>query len=166
MKSLSPGVVVRPYHRRLEADIANDLFVDYDLVVDGTDDSATRYLVNETAVARGIPLISGAISQWEGQVSTFAPADGTPCYACVFPDPAAPGTALSCAEGGVVGPLPGVIGSIMAVEAIKEITGAGQGLRGRMLIHDALWGENRTITLKRRADCPVCGGLPAGGAAS
>ncbi len=166
MKSLSPGVVVRPYHRRLEADIANDLFADYDLVVDGTDDSATRYLVNETAVARGIPLISGAISQWEGQVSTFAPADGTPCYACVFPDPAAPGTALSCAEGGVVGPLPGVIGSIMAVEAIKEITGAGQGLRGRMLIHDALWGENRTITLKRRADCPVCGGLPAGGAAS
>ncbi len=166
MKALNPGVIVRPYHRRFEADIAGDLFADYDLVLDGTDDVATRYLVNEAAARVGIPLISGAISQWEGQVSIFAPNDGTPCYACVFPDPAAPGLAPSCAEGGVVGPLPGVIGSIMAVEAIKEITGAGQGLRGRMLIHDALWVENRTLTLKRRAGCPVCSGLPAGDAAS
>jgi molybdopterin/thiamine biosynthesis adenylyltransferase len=166
MKALNPGSHVRPYHRRLKADIARDLLADYDLVLDGTDDVATRYLVNDTAAALGIPLISGAISQWEGQVSTFAPKDGTPCYACVFPDPAAPGLAPSCAEGGVVGPLPGVIGSIMALEAIKEITGAGESLRGRMLIHDALWGEHRTITLKRRADCLVCSDLPAGGAAS
>lgn len=157
MKELNPAGIVRPYHRRLEADIARDLFAAYDLVLDGTDDAGTRYLVNETATALGIPLISGAISQWEGQVSTFAPADGTPCYACVFPDQAAAGLAPSCAEGGVAGPLPGVIGSIMAVEAIKEICGIGEGLRGRMLIYDALWGEHRSITLTRNADCKVCG---------
>jgi molybdopterin/thiamine biosynthesis adenylyltransferase len=156
MRAQNPFVTVRPYHRRLTADIARDLFADYDLVLDGTDDSATRYLVNETAVALGKPLISGALSQWEGQIALFDPAHGGPCYQCIFPQAAAPGLAPSCAEAGVIGPLPGVIGSMMALEAIKLITGAGQNLRGRMLIHDALYAEHRTIRLHQRDDCPVC----------
>lgn len=157
MKALNPRVVVRPYNRRLDDSIAADLFADYDIVLDGTDNLDTRYLVNRAAVACGIPLISGALTQWEGQISTFHPAAGAPCYQCIFPTPPADGLAPSCAEAGVLGPLPGIVGTIMAAEVVKEITGAGQSLRGRMMIHDALWGENRTIALKPRADCPVCG---------
>lgn len=156
MRAQNPFVQVRPYHRRLTADVAADLFADYDLILDGTDDSATRYLVNTTAVALGKPLISGALSQWEGQIALFDPARGGPCYQCVFPQAAAPGLAPSCAEAGVIGPLPGVIGSMMALEAIKLITDAGQDLRGRMLIHDALYAEHRTIRLHKRDDCPTC----------
>jgi molybdopterin/thiamine biosynthesis adenylyltransferase len=114
-------------------------------------------MVNAAAVATGRPLIAAALSQWEGQISVYAPGDGTPCYRCIFPEAPAPGLAPSCAEAGVLGPLPGVLGTMMAVEAVKEITGAGESLRGRMLIYDALHGETRTIRLKKRADCPVCG---------
>ena len=142
---------------RLDPDSAAALMADYDLVLDGTDNFDTRYLVNRAAVAAGKPLISGALSQWEGQVSLFDPASGGPCYECIFPTAPAAGLAPSCAEAGVLGPLPGVVGTMMAVEAIKRITGAGQGLRAEMLIYDALWGETRKIALKRRADCPVCG---------
>lgn len=156
MRAQNPFVTVRPYNRRMTADMARDLFADYDLILDGTDDSATRYLVNESAVALGKPLISGALSQWEGQIALFDPARGGPCYQCIFPQAAAPGLAPSCAEAGVIGPLPGVIGSMMALEAIKLITGAGQDLRGRMLIHDALHAEHRTIRLHKRDDCPAC----------
>ncbi|MFU8863642.1 MAG: HesA/MoeB/ThiF family protein [Rhodobacterales bacterium] len=152
----NPFVTLRPYHRRLTADVASELFADYDLILDGTDNSETRYLVNATAVALGKPLISGALSQWEGQIALFDPARGGPCYQCVFPQAAAPGLAPSCAEAGVIGPLPGVIGSMMALEAIKLITSAGQDLRGRMLIHDALHAEHRTIRTHARPDCPVC----------
>lgn len=156
MRAQNPFVTPRPYNRRLTADMARDLFADYDLILDGTDDSDTRYLVNKTAAALGKPLISGALSQWEGQIALFDPARGGPCYQCIFPEAAAPGLAPSCAEAGVIGPLPGVIGSMMALEAIKLITGAGQDLRGRMLIHDALHAEHRTIRLHRRDDCPIC----------
>ncbi|PUB18569.1 HesA/MoeB/ThiF family protein [Yoonia sediminilitoris] len=158
MKAQNPFVVVRPYQRRLEEEIAADLFADYDLILDGTDNFDTRYLVNRTAVALGKPLIAGALTQWEGQISLYAPAQGTPCYECVFPT--APDSALvpSCAEAGVIGPLPGVIGAMMAVEAVKLITGAGDGLGGRMLIYDALYAQTRTINIKPRADCAVCGG--------
>ena len=156
MRAQNPFVTPRPYNRRLTADMARDLFADYDLILDGTDDSDTRYLVNKTAVALGKPLISGALSQWEGQIALFDPARGGPCYQCIFPEAAAPGLAPSCAEAGVIGPLPGVIGSMMALETIKLITGAGQDLRGRMLIHDALHAEHRTIRLHRREDCPIC----------
>ena len=156
MRAQNPFVTPRPYNRRLTADMASDLFADYDLILDGTDDSDTRYLVNKTAAALGKPLISGALSQWEGQIALFDPARGGPCYQCIFPEAAAPGLAPSCAEAGVIGPLPGVIGSMMALEAIKLITGAGQDLRGRMLIHDALHAEHRTIRLHRRDDCPIC----------
>ncbi len=157
MQAQNPNVTVLPYHRRLTDEIAADLFADFDLILDGTDNFDTRYLANRTAVALGKPLISGALSQWEGQLSVFDPANDAPCYQCIFPEAPAPGLAPSCAEAGVVGPLPGVVGSMMAVEAIKVITGAGQALRGEMLIYDALYGESRKITLSRRADCPICG---------
>jgi len=157
MLAQNPNVVVRPYYRRLTEEIAADLFADYDMILDGTDNFDTRYLANRTAVALGKPLISGALSQWEGQLSVFDPATSGPCYQCIFPEAPAQGLAPSCAEAGVIGPLPGVVGSMMAVEAIKVITGAGQALRGEMLIYDALYGESRKITLSRRADCPVCG---------
>ncbi len=148
---------VRPYHRRLTESVADALFADFDLILDGCDDFDTRYLVNRTAVARGLPLVGAALSQWEGQISVYDTARGTPCYRCVFPERPAPGLAPTCAEAGVLGPLPGVVGAMMAVEAVKLLTDAGEPLRGRMLIYDALYAEARTIALKRRADCPVCG---------
>lgn len=158
MKAQNPFVTVRPYQRRFDDDIAADLLKDYDLLLDGTDNFATRYLANRAAVAAGIPLVSGALSQWEGQISVFDPKNDAPCYQCIFPEAPAPGLAPSCAEAGVIGPLPGVIGAIMALEAIKVITKAGAPLRGDMLIYDALYGETRRMRLKRRPDCPVCGG--------
>lgn len=157
MKAINPFLEVRPYHRKLSADIAEDLIGDYDLVLEGTDDLDTKYLVNRAAAARCVPVIGAALSQWEGQISTFAPAEGAPCYACVFPSAPAPGLSATCAEAGVLGPLPGVLGTMMAVEAVKELTGAGEGLRGRLFLYDALWGETRVIATRRRADCPVCG---------
>lgn len=157
MRAQNPFVTVLPYERRLAEEDAADLIADFDLVLDGTDNFNTRYLVNRVCVAQGKPLISGALSQWEGQVSVFDPKNDAPCYQCIFPDAPAAGLAPSCAEAGVIGPLPGVIGSMMAVEAIKVITGAGSVLRGEMMIYDALYGETRKIQLKRRPDCPVCG---------
>ena len=156
MTAQNPFVTVRPYNRRLTAEIAGELFADYDLILDGSDNAETRYLVNDAAVARRIPLVSGALSQWEGQLSVFDPAQGAPCYSCVFPEPAAAGLASSCAEGGVFGPLPGVIGAMMAAEGMKVLAGAGDPLLGRMMIYDALSGEIRMIGIKRRKDCPTC----------
>lgn len=158
VQALTPFVTLRPYHRRLTEEIARDLIADYDLVLDGTDNFDTRYLVNRICVELGKPLISGAMTQWEGQVSLYHPAAGAPCYRCVFPDRPAPGMVPTCAEAGVVAPLPGIIGSIMATEAVKHLTGAGETLAGRLMIHDALYAETRVIAVKRRADCPVCGG--------
>lgn len=157
MKAQNPFVVVRPYNRRLSEADAAALIADYDMILDGTDNFETRYLVNRVCVSLKKPLIAAALTQWEGQISTYDPAKGAPCYQCIFPESPSPDLAPSCAEAGVLGPLPGVVGSMMAVEAVKEITGAGEGLRGRMMIYDALYGENRTISLKRRQDCPVCG---------
>lgn len=157
MEAQNPFITVRPYHRRLTDDIAAELVGEYDLVLDGTDNFETRYLVNAACVAAGVPLVSGALSQWEGQLSVFEPAKGAPCYRCIFPEAPAAHLAPSCAEAGVIGPLPGVIGSMMAIEAIKVITDAGTPARGQMLIYDALYGENRTIQIARRADCATCG---------
>lgn len=159
LKAQNPYVVVRPYQRRLSEGDAADLFAEYDVILDGTDNFETRYLSNRVAAKLGKPLISGALSQWEGQISVFDPASGSPCYQCIFPQAPAAGLAPSCAEAGVISPLPGVVGSMMAVEAVKLITGAGATLRGEMLIYDALWGETRKIRLKRRDDCPVCRAL-------
>ena len=157
MRALNPFVEVRPYHRRLDEAVAADLLGEYDLVLDGTDNFDTRYLVNRACVAAGKPLISAAITQWEGQISLYDPARGGPCYECVFPVRPAPGMVPTCAEAGVAAPLPGVVGAMMAVEAIKHITDAGSGLRGRLMIYDALYAETRVIGVKQRADCAVCG---------
>ena len=156
--ALNPFITVRPYQRRLTEEIAADLIADYDLILDGTDNFDTRYLVNRVCVGLGKPLISAAITQWEGQISLYHPAGGSPCYDCIFPVRPASGMVPSCAEAGVVSPLPGIIGSMMALEAVKHITGAGQGLAGRLLIYDALYAESRVIGIKRRDDCVICGG--------
>jgi molybdopterin/thiamine biosynthesis adenylyltransferase len=157
MQALNPFVEVRAIEARLSAANAAEIIAGYDLILDGSDNFDTRYLVNRMAVAAGKPLISAAITQWEGQMSLYDPARGAPCYDCVFPVRPEPGMVPTCAEAGVVAPLPGVLGAMMALEAIKEVTGAGEGLRGRLLIHDALYGETRMIRVERRADCAVCG---------
>ena len=157
MQALNPFITVRPYHRRLTESEAPTLFADYDLILDGTDNFDTRYLANRIAVSLKKPLISAAITQWEGQISLYEPANGGPCYACIFPERPAEGLAPSCAEAGVIAPLPGVLGSMMALEAVKYLTQAGEPLRGALLIYDGLYGETRKITTKQRPDCPICG---------
>lgn len=162
MLAQNPYIDVKPYARRLTQDIAAELIADYDLILDGTDNFETRYLVNKTCVAAGKPLISAALTQWEGQISTYDPAQGAPCYQCIFPQAPSAELAPSCAAAGVLGPLPGVLGAMMAVEAIKELIGAGEGLKGQLFIYDALYGESRKIALKRRLDCPICGPICGG----
>jgi len=157
MQAINPFITVNPYHRRLSPEDAEVLFADYDLILDGTDNFDTRYLTNQTAVKLGKPLIAAAITQWEGQISLYDPAQDGPCFACVFPERPAEGLVPSCAEAGVIAPLPGVLGSMMALEAIKALTGAGETLRGALLIYDGLYGETRRISVKRHAGCPVCG---------
>lgn len=157
LRAQNPFVEILPYYRHLDGDSARELFADYDYILDGTDNFETRYMINEVAVFHGKPLISAAMTQWEGQISIYDPAREGPCYQCVFPEIPAPGLVPSCAEAGVVGPLPGVIGSLMALETVKEITQAGEGLRGYLLMYDGLYAEMRKISVKRRADCPICG---------
>ena len=157
MKALNPFITVQCYNRRLDDAVARDLIADHDLILDGTDNFDTRYLVNRICAELGKPLIAGAITQWEGQLSLWHPSEGGPCYECVFPTRPAPGLVPTCAEAGVAAPLPGVIGSMMAMEAVKHLTGAGETLRGRLMIHDALYAETRVITVKRRPDCAACG---------
>ena len=161
MKARNPHLTVRPYHRKLTEEIAEDLFADYDLIIDGTDSLAARRLANAVCVKLGKPYLTAAITQWEGQISLYHPASGGPCYGCVFPTDPAPGLVPTCAEAGVAGPLPGVLGSMLAIEAVKWIVGAGEPLRGRMLIYDALFGESRGIGLKPAPDCAVCQGAGA-----
>ena len=156
-KALNPFVTVLPYQRRLDEASARDLIANADIVLDGTDNFDTRYLVNRICVELGKPLLAGAIAQWEGQVALYEPARGGPCMECVFPVRPAAGLAPACAEAGVIAPLPGVVGSMMALEAVKRLTGAGDPLMGRLMIYDGLYGETRTMLAKRRADCPVCG---------
>ncbi|MEE2861443.1 MAG: HesA/MoeB/ThiF family protein [Paracoccus sp. (in: a-proteobacteria)] len=154
MLKLNPRIDVTPLLRRIgESD--GELIADHDLVIDGTDSFDGRAAINRACVAAGVPLIWGAIAQWEGQATLFDPARGGPCMACLFRT--APVHDAPCAEAGVVGALPGVIGSVMALEAIKHLTGAGQGLRGRMMLFDGLYGENRMVEVARDSDCPVCG---------
>jgi len=156
LEALNPYTNVLTYTRRLSDDIARDLFDDFDLIIDGTDNFDTRRLSNRTAVDLGLPLISGALSQWEGQITIFDPTRGAPCYHCLFPEDPAPELAPSCAAAGVLGPLPGIIGTMMAAEAIKLLTNAGTPLLGYMLIYDALDAEVRKLKISRRADCEVC----------
>jgi molybdopterin/thiamine biosynthesis adenylyltransferase len=158
---LNPHVAVEPHRTRLDPGNADALVGAYDLVLDGSDNFATRGAVNAACVRAAKPLISAAMSQWEAQLALFDPARGGPCYACVFPETPAAGLAPACAEAGIVGALPGVAGAMMALEAIKHVAGAGEGLRGAMLVYDALHAEVRRFRTAPRADCPVCAG--AGG---
>lgn len=158
LAALNPHVTLAPDHRRLTPEIAAALFADYDLILDGSDNFDTRYLVNRVAAAQGKPLIAAALTQWEGQLSLYDPARGHACYECVFPDRPAPGMVPACAEAGVAGPLPGVVGAMMAMEAVKHLTGAGEGLAGRLMLYDALSAEVRVIRTRRRAGCAACGG--------
>ncbi|MFT5629257.1 MAG: molybdopterin/thiamine biosynthesis adenylyltransferase [Gammaproteobacteria bacterium] len=158
MTAQNPFITVRPYKRHLTAQDAAAIIGGYDLVLDGTDNFETRYLVNATCAALGKPLIAAALTQWEGQISLYDPASDAPCFACIFPDAPDPALVPSCAEAGVIGPLPGVVGSMMALEAVKEITAAGESLRGRLMIYDALYSQVRVVRAKRRPDCAVCGG--------
>jgi molybdopterin/thiamine biosynthesis adenylyltransferase len=162
MRALNPFIAVKPYNRKLTEDIALDLIADHDLVLDGTDDLDTRYLVNRSCVTAAVPLISGALTQWEGQLGLYDPSRGGPCYACVFPTRPDAELIPTCAEAGVAAPLPGIIGAMMAMEAVKHLTGAGETVRGRLMIHDALYAETRVITTKRRPDCHVCGSMNRG----
>jgi len=154
---INPNVGVRRHQIRLTEENAAPILEEYDIALDGSDNFETRYLVNRTATLLGMPLISGAIGRWEGQISVFHPAEGTPCYECVFPEAPEPGLVPACAEAGVLGALAGVIGSLQAVEAVKLVTGAGEPLYNRLLMHDSLTMDFREISLKPRPDCPVCG---------
>ena len=157
MRALNSHARLNAVVDRLEAPRAEALIAAHDLVLDGTDNFDTRYLVNRICATLGKPLISAAITQWEGLISLYDPARGGPCYECVFPERPLPGMVPTCAEAGVAAPLPGILGAMMAMEAVKHITGAGEPLKGRLLIHDALYGETRVIGLKKRQGCPVCG---------
>ena len=159
LNALNPEVEVITHEMALSAENALGLFADYDLVIDGTDNFPTRYLVNDACVLSGRPNIYGSIFRFEGQVSVFAAADG-PCYRCLYPEPPPPGLVPSCAEGGVLGILPGVVGTLQATEAIKVILGVGEPLVGRFLIFDALKMRFRELKLRNDPDCPVCGAHP------
>ena len=143
----------------ISSDNALELFKPYDIIVDGTDNFPTRYLVNDACVLLDKPNVYGSIFRFEGQASVFATKQG-PCYRCLYPEPPPPGLVPSCAEGGVLGVLPGVIGCIQATEAIKLIIGAGEPLIGRLLIFDALKMKFRELKLRKDPDCPVCGTHP------
>jgi adenylyltransferase/sulfurtransferase len=157
--ALNPDVQVREYAVRLTADNVMDLFRDYDVIVDGSDNFPTRYLVNDAAVLVGKPVVHGSIFQFEGQASVFKPHEG-PCYRCLYPIPPPPGMVPSCSEVGVLGVLPGVIGVIQATETIKLIVGQGEPLVGRLLMYDALAMRFREIRIRRDPDCPLCGAHP------
>ena len=156
IRAQNPYTKVLAYNYLFNEQNADDLISNFDLIIDGTDNAQTRYLVNKTCVKLKKPLISGAISQWEGQVMVYTSTLDSPCYQCVFPNIPNTELAASCSETGVVGALPGVIGSIMAVEAIKLISGAGELLDGRLMIYDALHAETRIIKLNQDINCPVC----------
>ena len=160
LASLNPNVDVVAHETLLSSENAFDVLRAYDVVVDGTDNFPVRYLVNDACQMLGKPLVYGSIYQWEGQASVFLPGPDTPCYRCLFPEPPPPGTVPSCAEGGVFGVLPGIVGSIQAVEAIKLVLGTGEPLVGKLLLYDALRNEFTTVKLRWDPDCPVCGKHP------
>ena len=156
LSALNPMIEITAYETRLTSDNALDLFRDYDIIVDGTDNFPTRFLVNDACVILGKPNVYGSIFRFEGQATVFG-YPGGPCYRCLYPEPPPPGLVPSCAEGGVLGVLPGIVGSIQATETIKLILGTGEPLVGRLLLFDALAMRFRELKLKRNPECPVCG---------
>ena len=155
---LNPNVKVEAHNAILDSSNAFELFRDYDYVLNGVDNFPARYLANDAAVLLGKTLIDGGINQFEGQVTVYKPGSG--CYRCLYPAPPPPGAVPSCAEAGVLGVLPGIVGSMQALETIKQILGIGEPLVGRLLLFDALSMEFRTLKLRRDKSCPVCGDHP------
>lgn len=160
IKAINPEIQVVTYNTTLSSKNALEIIGEYDLVVDGTDNYPTRYLINDACVLLGKPLVYGSIFQFEGQASVFYAGEG-PCYRCLYPEPPPPGLVPSCAEGGVVGVLPGIIGTIQAAEAIKLIVGGSESLIGRLLLFDVWQMKQRELRLERAPDCPVCGEHPS-----
>jgi adenylyltransferase/sulfurtransferase len=157
--AINPFVQVRAFETKLTSENALKIFADFDIVIDGTDNFPTRFLVNDACVFTGKPNVYGSIFRFEGQASVFATKDG-PCYRCLYPEPPPPGLVPSCAEGGVLGILPGLVGLIQATEAIKLILGSGEPLVGRLLLVDALGMKFRELKLRKNPDCVVCGKHP------
>ena len=160
LREINPEVTLDLFRERLTSNNARRIAEPYDLIIDGTDNFQTRYLSNDLAVLTGKPNVYGSIFRFEGQVSVFAPGLGGPCYRCLFPEPPAPGMVPSCAEGGVIGVLPGIVGSLQANEAIKLLLGLGDPLVGRLVHFDALRFRFREFQLRRDPRCPVCGENP------
>ena len=156
LQGLNPEIQIDTHEAKLTSENALTILRDYDIIVDGTDNFPTRYLVNDACVLLGKPNVYGSIFRFEGQATVFALDDG-PCYRCLYPEPPPPGLVPSCAEGGVLGVLPGIVGSIQANETIKLIIGRGESLKGRLLIFDALKMKFRELRLRKNPDCPICG---------
>lgn len=156
---LNPGLEVAAHEGRLDSSNALDLFRRYDVIVDATDNFATRYLINDACVLTGRPFVHGSVLRFDGQASTFIPGSG-PCYRCLYPDPPAPGTVPSCQEAGVLGPVPGIIGTIQALEVLKLLSGAGRTLAGRLLLFDGLALRFDEVRLRRDPGCAICGDHP------
>jgi len=161
LRRLDPHVEVVLHNTRLTSQNALDLLRPYDIVVDGTDNFPTRYLTNDACVLLGKPNVYGSIFRFEGQASVFAPRLGGPCYRCLYPEPPPPGMVPSCAEGGVLGVLPGIIGVIQATEILKLVLGKGTSLMGRLLLFDALEMKFHELKLRRDPQCPICGEHPS-----
>ena len=159
LEDINPNVEVRVHEEALTSENALEIFEDYDVIVDGTDNFPTRYLVNDACVLLGKPNVYGSIFRFEGQASVFYAEEG-PCYRCLYPEPPPPGLVPSCAEGGVLGILPGAIGTIQATETVKLILGIGEPLIGRLLLYDALGMSFREMKLRKDPNCPVCGESP------
>lgn len=160
LNDLNPNVEVTTYEEQITSENAFELMRPYDVIVDGTDNFPTRYLTNDASVMLGKPNVYGSIFRFEGQATVFYPKEGGPCYRCLYPEPPPPGLVPSCAEGGVLGVLPGVIGTIQATEAIKLLAGIGETLVNRLMLYDALSMRFRELKLRRNPDCPVCGDHP------
>ena len=156
LRGLNPDVTVVPYPVRLEAANALEIMAGYEVVVDGADNFPTRYLMNDAALRLRVPVVHGSVFRFEGQATVFRPYAG-PCYRCLFPEPPPPEVSPPCSEIGVLGVLPGVIGSIQAAEALKLLLGIGQPLVGRLLTYDALSQESLLLHVRRNPDCPACG---------
>jgi len=159
LRNLNPDIQIDTFETHLSSENALDIMKDYDIVVDGTDNFPTRYLVNDACVILGKPNVYGSIFRFEGQITIFGYPDG-PCYRCLYPEPPPPGLVPSCAEGGVLGVLPGIVGTIQAAETLKLIIGKGDPLVGRLLLFDALAMKFRELKLRKNPDCPVCGTHP------
>jgi adenylyltransferase/sulfurtransferase len=161
LQDLNPMIEITTHEAQITSENALELMRPYDVIVDGTDNFPTRYLSNDACVLLGKPNVYGSIFRFEGQATVFYPQEGGPCYRCLYPEPPPPGLVPSCAEGGVLGVLPGVIGTIQATEVIKLLTGIGEPLIGRLLLYDALHMDFRQLKLRRNPQCPVCSEHPS-----